>query len=178
MAAAAGIFAALRYGNHFIDRFEDTENDENAQGEFVMTSAGRMHFTVRGEGSPIVMIHGFLDSLETWRRNVEIWSQNHRVYAIDVFGLGASDRVRAPIYTLKKQAAWLKEFFEAQNIEKADVIGHSMGGALALQFAYDFPDSVHKVVLIAPATYLLHSLPRYGLKRVPARCFTRRVGYL
>lgn len=168
VSAAAGILAALRYGNQFLDRFEDTESDRYAEGQYMTTSAGwRIHFTVQGEGTPVVMIHGFLDSLQTWRRNVNAWSKNHRVYAIDVLGFGSSDRVRAPVYTLRQQAAWLKEFFDVQNIGQGDIIGHSLGGALALQFAYDFPGSVHKLVLVAPATYLYHSLPRYGLKGVP-----------
>lgn len=175
MGAAAGIYAALRYGNRFLDQFEDTLQDASAPGDFFKTSAGwRIHYTVRGEGSPVVMIHGFLDSLQTWRRNADVLARNHRVYAIDVLGFGSSDRVREPIYTLKQQAALLKEFFDAHQIEKADVIGHSMGGALALQYAYDFPDSVHKLVLIAPATYLYNAFPRNGFKAVP-RPITRGV---
>ncbi len=168
LGAVAGIYAALRYGNRFLDQFEDTAHDESAEGDFVKTAAGwRIHYTVQGEGSPVVMVHGFLDSLQTWRRNAHVLAENHRVYAIDVLGFGSSERVREPIYTLKNQAAFLQEFFDAQKIEKADVIGHSMGGALALQFAYDFPASVHKLVLIAPATYLLNALPRNGFKNMP-----------
>jgi len=166
--AATGIYAALRYGNRFLDQFEDTAHDHAAEGDFVKMAAGwRIHYTVQGEGSPLVLVHGFLDSLKTWRRNVNVLAQNHRVYAIDVLGFGSSDRVRDHIYTLKQQAAFLKEFFDSQNIKKADLVGHSMGGALALQFAYDFPDSLHKLVLVAPATYIYASLPRNGLRRVP-----------
>ncbi len=170
VGAVASVYAALRYGNRFLDQFEDTAHDEIAEGDFVKTAAGwRIHYTAQGEGSPVVMIHGFLDSHKTWRKNEHVLAHDHRVYTIDVLGFGSSERVRAPIYTLKNQAAFLKEFFDSQNIEKADIIGHSMGGALALQFAYDFPDSVHKLVLIAPATYLYDALPRNGLKRVPRR---------
>lgn len=165
-----GTFAALRYGNRYLDHFEDTAPDETADGQFIETADGwRIHYTVQGEGSPVVLIHGFLDSHRTWRYNKDALAQKHRVYAIDVLGFGSSQRVRAPIYTLKQQSRFLHEFFESQNINRADVIGHSMGGALALQFAYDFPASVHQVVLIAPATYLYRRLPRYGFKRVPRR---------
>jgi pimeloyl-ACP methyl ester carboxylesterase len=168
VGAAAGIWAALQYGNRYLDEFENTRGDENACGEFFTTSAGwRIHYTVQGEGTPVVLIHGFMDSLQTWRRNAHVLADAHRVYAIDVLGFGASDRVRAPIYTLKQQARFLREFFAAQEIENADVVGHSMGGALALQFAYDFPELVHKLVLIAPATFLYAALPRNGLSPVP-----------
>lgn len=170
LGAAAGIFAALRYGNRFLDEFENAHHEDAACGEYFSTSAGwRMHFMVQGEGAPVVLIHGFLDSLQTWRRNVQVWSKTHRVYAIDVLGFGSSDRVHAPIYSLKQQAQFLREFFAAQGITRAVVVGHSMGGAMALQFAYDFPDLIHKLVLIAPATYLYAALPRHGLRPVPHR---------
>lgn len=168
LGAAAGVVAALLYGNRFLDEFENTHHRDGASGEYFITSAGwHMHYTVQGEGAPLLLIHGFMDSLQTWRRNVGVWSRTHRVFAIDILGFGSSDRVHAPIYTLKQQAQVLREFFEAQNITGAAVIGHSMGGALALQFAYDFPLLVHKLVLIAPATYLYASLPRRGLSPVP-----------
>jgi len=170
LGAAAGIWAALRYGNRYLDQFENAAHDENVCGEFFTTAAGwRIHFIAQGEGSPVVLIHGFMDSLQTWRRNVQALAETHRVYAFDVLGFGSSDRVRAPIYTLKQQARFLREFFVAQSIEHADIIGHSMGGALALQFAYDFPDLVHKLVVIAPATYLYAAFPRNGLRPIPRR---------
>ncbi len=175
IGAAAGIWAALRWGNQYLDHFEDTATEAGAQGAFVTTSEGwRMHYTVQGAGSPVVMIHGFMDSLHTWRRNVQELARTHAVYAVDVIGFGSSDRVQAPIYTLKQQAHVLKEFFDDLNIGPADVVGHSMGGALACQFAYDFPDLVHKLILVAPATYLYQDLPFHHLGPVPRR-FSRGV---
>lgn len=168
LGVGTAIGAALWWGNRYLDRFEDTSSDENVGGHYLTTSAGwRIHYTVQGSGSPIVLIHGFMDSLYTWRRNVEILARNHTVYAIDVLGFGASDRVQAPIYTLKQQAAFLNEFFGAQGISQADIIAHSLGGALALQFAYDFPAQVHKLVLIAPATYIYADVPSDALRPVP-----------
>ena len=168
LGAVAGVWAALRYGNQYLDEFENVQHHAHASGDYFTTAAGwHMHYTVQGQGTPVVLIHGFLDSLQTWRRNVNLLAQKHRVYASDVLGFGSSDRVHAHVYTLKQQSSVLGEFFAAQQIENAAVIGHSMGGALALQFAYDFPDLVHKLVLIAPATYLYAALPRYGLKPVP-----------
>lgn len=168
VGAAVGIWAALRWGDEFLNRFEDTPHDTNAPGNFVTTSAGyRLHYTSAGQGSPIVLIHGFMDSHRTWRRNVDVLASAHRVYALDMLGFGSSERVRAPIYTLKQQAQALKSFFDALQIGPAVIIGHSLGGALALQFAYDFPDLVHKLVLVAPATYLYAALPRNGLRYIP-----------
>ncbi len=170
LGAAVGIFAALRYGNRFLDEFESARAEDAASGAYFVTSAGwRMHYTAQGDGAPVVLIHGFMDSLQTWRRNAPVWAQTHRVYAVDVLGFGSSDRALAPIYTLKQQAQFLREFFAAQNITHATVIGHSMGGALALQLAYDFPALVHKLVLIAPATYLYAAFPRNGLRPLPRR---------
>jgi pimeloyl-ACP methyl ester carboxylesterase len=128
-----------------------------------------MHYTVQGEGPPVVLIHGFLDSHRTWRRNIETLAENHRIYALDGLGFGSSDRARAPIYTVKRQTRLLREFFETLRIGRASIVGHSMGGAVGLQFAYDFPNLVHKLVLIAPATYLYASFPRYGINPLPRR---------
>ncbi len=168
VGAAAGIWAALNWGNRYLDQFEDTPHDQHAQGDFVSVGEGwRIHYTVQGAGSPIVLVHGFMDSLQTWRRNAHVLAQKHRVYAIDVLGFGCSDRVCAPIYTLKQQARFLKEFFDMHGIQQAAVMGHSMGGALALQFAYDFPEQVHKLVLIAPATFLYGAVPSDSLRPIP-----------
>lgn len=169
-STVAGIWAALHWGNRYLDEFEHIPHDADAPGDFVTVGEGwRIHYTVQGSGLPLVLIHGFMDSHQAWRRNVDFWSKSHRVYAIDALGFGSSERVRAPIYTLKLQARVLSELFEALNIPSAAVIGHSMGGALALQFAYDFPDLVHKLVLIAPATYLYGSVASDRLRPVPRR---------
>ena len=168
--AVAGVWAALDWGNRYLDAFETIPHDQDAPGNFVRVGDGwHIHYTVQGEGAPLVLIHGFMDSHQSWRRNVDFWAKSHRVYAIDALGFGASERVRAPIYTLKLQARVLSEFFQTLNIPSAAVIGHSMGGALACQFAYDFPDLVHKLVLIAPATYLYGSVPSDSLRPVPRR---------
>lgn len=170
LGAAAGVWAALRWGDDFLERFEDTSSDDLATGEYITTSGGwRLHFTVEGEGTPVVLIHGLMDSVHTWRRNVSALAATHRVYAIDVLGFGSSARVRAPIYGLKQQAAVLNEFFDAVGLTRATVIGHSLGGAQALQFAYDFPEKVHKLVLIAPATFLYARLAGRRLRPLPRR---------
>src|SRR5262245_15085521 len=120
--AVVGILAALRWGNQYLDQFENLGQDELARGQFFTTAEGwRLHHTVAGEGAPVVMIHGFLDSLETWRRNMDALTANHRVYALDVLGFGSSDRVRDHVYTLRVQARVLDEFFRALGIEKAAV---------------------------------------------------------
>lgn len=168
VGALAAIVGALRWGNQYLDEIEGLDQDELAAGQFFTTSNGwRLHFTVQGEGEPIVLIHGFMDSLQSWRRNVDEWGKEHTVYAIDALGFGMSDRVVEPVYTLKQEARLLAEFFEGLGIRQAAIAGHSMGGALALQFAYDFPDQVYKLVLIAPATYLYDAYPRDGFRRVP-----------
>jgi pimeloyl-ACP methyl ester carboxylesterase len=131
---------------------------------------------VQGSGEPVILIHGFMDSLHTWNRNAGAWSENHALYAVDMLGFGCSERVRAPIYSLKQQARVLEEFITGLGLERVCLIGHSMGGAVALQYAYDFPGRVHKLVLVAPATFIYSALPRRVLRRVPRSWLRGAVG--
>lgn len=166
--SAAAVLGALWWGNRKLIKWESLEAEDYAEGQFCALPNGwRIHYTVRGEGEPVVLLHGFMDSIQSWRKNIGALAINHRVYAIDALGFGASERVVEPIYSLKRGASLLHQFFDTLSIPRATIIGHSMGGALALQFAYDFPARVHKLVLIAPATYYYANWPRRGFASIP-----------
>jgi pimeloyl-ACP methyl ester carboxylesterase len=161
LGAGAAMTGALFAGNRYLDRWQNLMPEEVAEGEFCTLSNGwRIHFVSKGQGSPVVLLHGFMDSLQSWRGNVGALAERHRVIAVDTPGFGCSERLMQPVYSLKQQARVLDEFFRLQGIERAAVVGHSLGGALALQFAHDFPDLVEKLVLEDAAVYL--RVPRAG----------------
>jgi pimeloyl-ACP methyl ester carboxylesterase len=98
-------------------------------------------------GSNVILLHGGNGSIEFWLYNIAILAQQHRVYAFDMVGAGKSDYPDAD-YSLTYQAEFLKSFMAAVAIESATLIGHSMGGAVCLQFTRLYPDRVDRLVLV------------------------------
>jgi len=104
-------------------------------------------YTVKGAGRPVVLIHGYGASIWVWEKQIEVLSQEYRVYALDLIGHGFSDRPRIP-YTPETYIDCLKHFMDGVGIEKATLIGNSMGGGVAWATAILFPQRVDRLVLI------------------------------
>lgn len=106
--------------------------------------------TVNGEGEPAVFLHGFAGDLNNWLFSIEAVSPIGPVVAIDLPGHGGSakDVGDGSLATL---AGRIAAALAALEVNRAHLIGHSLGGALALQLALDRPDLVHSLILIAPA---------------------------
>ena len=101
-----------------------------------------------GSGAPIVLVHGLMSSSSTWSAQVDRLAGNHRVIAPDLYGHGDSAKP-AGDYSLSAHAASLRDMFDALGIADATVVGHSLGGGIALQMAYLFPDRVNALVLVS-----------------------------
>lgn len=92
------------------------------------------------------MLHSGGASLEFWSKNLAALAQFHRIYAVDMVGSGYSDKPEASC-SLTYQAQFVKDFMDTLSIERASLIGNSIGGGVALQFAIMFPERVEKLVL-------------------------------
>lgn len=103
-----------------------------------------------GEGTPILLIHGLSSSMGFWEYQVEELARTHRVLALDLPGYGASGRPDAP-YTPVWYADIVDAFLYAQGLDRAIIMGHSMGGQVAMELALRHPDRVERLVLSAPA---------------------------
>jgi pimeloyl-ACP methyl ester carboxylesterase len=103
-----------------------------------------------GDGPPLLLIHGYGDTADGWRRVLPALLPDHRVIAVDVPPFGRSGDPRSP-----RLIDFYKPFFpallERLEIERATVIGHSLGGAIALHLAIDRPELVERLGLVAPA---------------------------
>jgi len=133
----------------------------------------RLHYQVQGDGSPLLVLHGFLGSLDNWRALSKRLAQQHRVYSIDLRNHGASPH--APVMNYRVMAEDLREFFADQDILSAHLLGHSMGGKVAMQFAVYFPNLVTSLVIvdIAPRAYVPEHRPLLdALLRLPVHTFT------
>ncbi len=113
----------------------------------VQVNGHTIFYTVKGEGNPLILIHGYGAGMWVWEKQMEVLSQFNRVYALDVIGHGFSDRPKIP-YTPEAYIAFLRDFMDAVGIEKATLIGNSMGGGIAWGTAILFPERVNRLVLI------------------------------
>jgi len=96
----------------------------------------------------VVLIHGITSSAETWRPAMAALARAHTVIAPDLLGHGASAKPRGD-YSLGAFASGVRDLVAALGHERATVVGHSLGGGIAMQFAYQFPERIERLVLIA-----------------------------
>ncbi|MCL2414304.1 MAG: alpha/beta hydrolase [Bacteroidales bacterium] len=92
-----------------------------------------------GTEQPLVLLHGFMESQAIWDSFFDAFGEERRVIAIDLPGHGKTEQF-AEIHTMSLMAECVKMVLDAENIEKATIIGHSMGGYAALEFANLFPE--------------------------------------
>ena len=114
-----------------------------------------LFFREEGEGFPLVIVHGLYGSLDNWLTVGKKLSAQFKVYMIDQRNHGRSPNSEEHNYEVLKND--LAEFFDQHKIEKAIVMGHSMGGKTAMCFAADYPERIEKLIVvdIAPKNYFL-----------------------
>lgn len=112
-----------------------------------------LNFKQFGQGEPIVILHGLLGTLDNWQTIAKQLAKNYMVFIVDQRNHGKSPHEET--FDYETMAEDLKEFMEAQWIYKATIIGHSMGGKVAMQFALNYPDMIEQLVVvdIAPKAY-------------------------
>src|SRR5512136_311395 len=113
-----------------------------------------IHYSVEGSGPDVLVIHGWASSHRMWERPLErLASSGFRAWAIDLPGSGVSNsRCAAPDwYTITNLTRVVEAFVERVGIQSVTLVGHSMGGAIALELAHRRPDLTRALVLVAPA---------------------------
>jgi pimeloyl-ACP methyl ester carboxylesterase len=108
-------------------------------------------YWMEGDGSPVILIHGISNSVEDWLLNFNVLAEQHRVYALDMIGHGRTDKPLSASYQMPDLARFLKDFMDALQVTSAHLIGHSLGGAIALMLAINNPTYVNKLVLVDSA---------------------------
>lgn len=100
-----------------------------------------------GSGPVVLFIHGILGSQRQWAHLVDNMDDEHRVLAPDLFGHGESAKPLGD-YSLSAHAAALRDLLDHLEIERVTLVGHSLGGGIAMQFFYLFPERVERLALI------------------------------
>jgi pimeloyl-ACP methyl ester carboxylesterase len=103
-----------------------------------------------GKGPPVLLLHGYGDTADGWRRVIPGLLARHRVIAVDVPPFGRSGDPRAP-RLIDFYGPFFPELLDRLEVDRATVIGHSLGGAIALHLTLDRPERVERLGLVAPA---------------------------
>ena len=138
---------------------------------YVSVLGVNMHYQDTGpskNATPILFLHGFGSSLQTWDTWAQALSDDYRVISVDLPGFGLTGADPSGTYTDQRSVEVLEAFLKALQIPKVVLVGNSMGGKFAWQFAARYPNQVAKLVLISPDGYASPGI-EYGKKPdVPA----------
>ena len=107
----------------------------------------RRAYVRAGKGPALLLIHGIGDSSDSWRPVLKELSKTHTVIAPDLLGHGRSEKPRAD-YSVAAYANGMRDLLSVLDVDRVTVVGHSLGGGVAAQFAYQFPDRCERLVLV------------------------------
>jgi pimeloyl-ACP methyl ester carboxylesterase len=107
----------------------------------------RRAFVRAGSGPALLLLHGIGNSCHTWAGVIDRLAESYTVIAPDLLGHGNSDKPRGD-YSIAAYANGMRDLLTVLDIEQATVVGHSLGGGIALQFAYQFPERCQRLALV------------------------------
>jgi pimeloyl-ACP methyl ester carboxylesterase len=107
----------------------------------------RRVYRIAGSGPPVLLIHGIGDSSDSWRPILSELAKHHTVIVPDLLGHGRSEKPRAD-YSVAAYANGMRDLLSVLEVDQVTVVGHSLGGGVAAQFAYQFPERCQRLVLV------------------------------
>lgn len=113
----------------------------------IVTDQGIVHYETYGSGPPVILLHGWLGSWGLWQPTMEALGQHYRCYALDFWGFGESGKKRDS-YAVGDFMELVRQFMDALGIERAPLIGHSMGGTTSLGTTIRYPERITQVCVI------------------------------
>jgi pimeloyl-ACP methyl ester carboxylesterase len=116
--------------------------------QYLVVHGYRRAFRISGSGPALLLLHGLACDSSTWLDVIPTLSEHYTVIAPDLLGHGESDKPDAD-YSLGGYANGMRDLLTVLGIDKVTVVGHSFGGGVAMQFAYQFPDRTERVVLVS-----------------------------
>ncbi len=108
----------------------------------------RMVYITGGAGEPVLFLHGLGHASGTWTEVLPQLARHFRVFAVDMLGCGRSDKPRVE-YNLWALATYTRYFMDAVGIERAHLVGHSLGGGIAMHLAWQYPERVNRLALVS-----------------------------
>ncbi len=133
---------------------------------YVTVHGYRRAYVEAGDGPALLLVHGIGDSSDTWRPVFEQLARTHTVIAPDLLGHGRSEKPRAD-YTIAGFANGMRDLLSVLGVERVTVVGHSLGGGVAAQFAYQFPERCERLVLVGSGGVGRTVSPLFRVAAVP-----------
>src|SRR5262249_37488840 len=130
-----------------------------------------LHFEVVGEGHPVVILHGLLGSADNWRSMSRRLGAYYQVFAVDLRNHGRSPHSNLLDYDV--MAADVREFMEQQPLRRIILLGHSMGGKVAMQFDSEYSEPVDRMIVVDIAPKAYEPSQRYLLKAMQSLDLSR-----
>ena len=128
----------------------DSWASKYAQGKFVDLDGKKTHYVEKGEGEPLLLLHGFFYDSYLWEENIDILAKHFKVFALDLWGCGYS--TRDPLdYGYELYAEQVLLFMDSLGIKSASFAGQSMGAGTAIKFCVEHRQRVNKLLLVDPA---------------------------
>lgn len=112
----------------------------------VILESSLAHYEALGRGKPLLFLHGWLGSWRYWVPTMVALSSSYRAYALDFWGFGDSDKIRAR-YSIDSYVAQVALFMQQLGLPQIPIVGHGLGGVVALRFARQYPDQVEQLLL-------------------------------
>lgn len=155
LATAAGLAAFTAWNRSRAEQLVPPD------GQFADVKGARLHYLDIGEGTPIVLVHGLGGQLRNFTYALSaLLVPHHRLILVDRPGSGYSTYRDDGRCSLAAQAAMIVELMEQLGLEKPLVVGHSLGGAIALAMALDHPGKIGGLALLAPLTQPIEDIPQ------------------
>jgi pimeloyl-ACP methyl ester carboxylesterase len=176
----------LHLGVGFLAATSGTTDPGRLRFESVKTRWGNASVLLAGAGSPVVCVHGLGGTKSSFLPTVAALAEHHRVIALDLPGFGESEKPVLADYDAAYFAEAVAELLDALKIERADLIGNSMGGRISIELGLRAPERVGRIVLLSPALAWLRRdrrfelllrlpLPRLGLIQPTPRWVTEQI---
>lgn len=140
------------------------------------TELGSTHIIASGpkDAPPLILLHGMNLSATMWFPNIADLSRKYRVYAVDTIGSASKSVPHRPVKNKVDFSNWLNDILDELGIENTNIIGHSHGGWLTLNFAISSPERVKRMVLLAPAATFLPFASQFYTRGIPTMLFPIR----
>ena len=148
-------------------QMEISQEDWDANRQYIDLSTGiTMAYVEMGDpdGAPLILVHGSTDNSRSWSMAAPYFTEaGYHVYIPDLRGHGYTDKPETGMYTSGDHAADIAAFMAAKGVEKADIVGHSMGSAAAQAFLLGFPARCNHVVLVSTSPVRARGIGTYKM---------------